>query len=213
MRTEDLIEALAIDTPPARPGFTAGRIGLAAGLGGTAAFGLLMAWRGLRPDLAQAAGEIFFWVKLGYAAAFAMAGAALAERFARPGVTAGSRWLLVAAPVAILAAIAVAVSLGKPPAQLRSDWLGESWRMCPFRILGLATPVFAAALWAFRRLAPTRLRLAGFAAGLMAGGVGASVYCLYCQESTALFVLTWYSLGMLACGAAGALLGPRLLRW
>lgn len=58
-----------------------------------------------------------------------------------------------------------------------------------------------------------RLVLAGFAAGLLAGGVGASVYALACDETGALFVVVWYSLGVLACGEVGALLGPPLLRW
>jgi hypothetical protein len=213
MRTEDLIEALAADTPAATAGFTARRLGLAALVGGLAAFALLLAWLGLRPDLHTAMAGVFFWIKLAYTAAFALAGGALAERFGRPGGTARSRWLLVIVPIAILALIAVAVSLGRSPVELRHDWLGWSWSVCPFRIIALAAPVFAAALWAFRRLAPTRLALAGFAAGLMAGGVGASVYCLFCRENTALFVVTWYSLGVLACGGLGALLGPRLLRW
>jgi hypothetical protein len=213
VRTEDLIDALAADTPAASANVAAHRLGLAALVGALAAFGLLLAWLGLRPDLASAAGQVFFWIKLGYALSFALAGAALAERFGRPGGRAGGRWLLLAAPIAALAVIALAISIGRSPEHLAHDWLGRSWSVCPFRILALAAPVFAAALWAFRRLAPTRLRLAGFAAGLLAGGVGASVYCLFCQESTALFVVTWYSLGMLACGAIGALLGPSLLRW
>jgi hypothetical protein len=62
-------------------------------------------------------------------------------------------------------------------------------------------------------MAPTRLRLAGAAAGLLAGGVAATVYGLHCQEMTAAFVVTWYSLGVAASVAVGALLGPRLLRW
>jgi hypothetical protein len=62
-------------------------------------------------------------------------------------------------------------------------------------------------------MAPTRLGLAGAAAGLFAGGVGATVYGLYCEETAAAFVVVWYSLGMLACAALGAVVGRRLLRW
>ncbi len=51
------------------------------------------------------------------------------------------------------------------------------------------------------------------AAGLLAGGVGASVYALWCRESTAAFVAVWYTLGIVACGGIGALLGPLVLRW
>jgi len=113
----------------------------------------------------------------------------------------------------VLALIALAASWGRTPEHVRRDWLGESFALCPFRILALAAPVFAAALIALRRLAPTQLALAGFAAGLLAGGIGAAVYCLFCQEKAPLFVVTWYSLGMLGCAGLGALIGPRLLRW
>jgi len=68
-------------------------------------------------------------------------------------------------------------------------------------------------LWAIRGLAPTRLRLAGAAAGLLSGAVGALVYCLHCPELEAPFLGFWYLLGMLIPTAVGALLGPRLLRW
>jgi hypothetical protein len=80
-------------------------------------------------------------------------------------------------------------------------------------LLTLALPIFAGLLRSFRRLAPTRLRAAGAAAGLAAGAWAAAIYCLHCPEVSALFVLTWYSLGILLATAAGALLGPRLMRW
>ena len=64
-----------------------------------------------------------------------------------------------------------------------------------------------------RRFAPTRPTAAGLAVGLAGGGLGATVYGLHCQESTAAFLATWYVLGMAAVGAIGALLGRRLLRW
>jgi hypothetical protein len=213
VRTEDLIEALAADTPARPAGSVARRIAAAAGLGALAALAILLVWLGLRPDLARAVGDVFFWIKLAYAVALALAGAALVDRYGRPGGVGGRLWLLAAAPVAVLALIALAASLGHSADQVRRDWLGHSWDLCPFRILVMAAPVFVATLRVLRRLAPTRLRLAGFAAGLMAGGAGASVYCLACDESTALFVVTWYTLGVLVCGAIGALAGPRLLRW
>ena len=92
-------------------------------------------------------------------------------------------------------------------------WLGHSWMVCPWLVLALAMPIFVGLLWSFRRLAPTRLRAAGAAAGLAAGAFAATVYCLHCPEVSAIFVLTWYSLGILLAASVGALLGPRLLRW
>jgi hypothetical protein len=80
-------------------------------------------------------------------------------------------------------------------------------------VLLLAIPIFVGLLWSFRRLAPTRLRAAGAAAGLAAGAFSATIYCLHCPEVSAVFVLTWYSLGIVLASALGALVGPRLLRW
>lgn len=77
----------------------------------------------------------------------------------------------------------------------------------------LSAPALAAVLWAMRGLAPTRPRTAGFAAGLLAGSLGALGYALYCPELSPLFVLVWYTLGILIPAGLGALLGPLLLRW
>jgi len=74
-------------------------------------------------------------------------------------------------------------------------------------------PVFAATLWAMKGLAPTRPALAGAAAGLLAGAMAALVYALHCPEMEAPFIGVWYVVGMLIPAAAGALLGPLVLRW
>jgi hypothetical protein len=57
------------------------------------------------------------------------------------------------------------------------------------------------------------LRLAGAVSGLAAGGAGSFVYAVHCTESAAPFVALWYTLGVLAAGFAGFLLGPRVLHW
>jgi len=80
-------------------------------------------------------------------------------------------------------------------------------------VLALSMPIFIGLLWSFRRLAPTRLRAAGAAAGLAAGAWAATLYCLHCPEVSAIFVLTWYSLGIGLAAALGALIGPYFLRW
>ena len=46
-----------------------------------------------------------------------------------------------------------------------------------------------------------------------AGAWAATLYCLHCPESSAMFVLTWYSLGIAFTTLLGALVGPRILRW
>jgi hypothetical protein len=68
-------------------------------------------------------------------------------------------------------------------------------------------------LFAVRRLAPTQPMRAGAAAGLLAGATGAWIYAFHCDEYAVPFLALWYTLGILIAGAAGALLGRRLLRW
>jgi hypothetical protein len=92
-------------------------------------------------------------------------------------------------------------------------WLGRSALVCPWLIGGLAIPAFVGIFSVLRQLAPTRLRLAGFSAGCLAGASAAVVYVMHCQEYAASFVATWYSAGILLPGLVGALIGPRLLRW
>ena len=77
----------------------------------------------------------------------------------------------------------------------------------------LSLPALAAALWAVRGLAPTRPRATGLAAGLLADAAGAAGYALACVEPSTLFIAISYTLGIGLCGALGAALGPRVLRW
>ena len=168
---------------------------------------------GIRPTLAQDAALSMFWWKLAFVAAVAAAGVAAVRRLARPGAAlARLPWLLIA-PVAVLWLLAAAEFTGAAPADRSALVLGQTWQVCAFRIAGLSLPAFVALLWAMRGLAPTKLRLAGAAAGLCAGGVGALAYSVHCPELAASFIGVWYVIGMLIPAVAGALIGPRVLRW
>jgi hypothetical protein len=124
------------------------------------------------------------------------------------------RWLwLLAVPVLLLAGIGIGELVDTPSRDWLAMWLGGSWKVCPWLVLTLAMPIFVGLLWSFRRMAPTRLRAAGAAAGLAAGAWAATIYCLHCPEVSAIFVLTWYSLGIVLAAAVGALIGPKLMRW
>ena len=79
--------------------------------------------------------------------------------------------------------------------------------------LALSIAPLAGIIWALRGLAPTRLRLAGLCAGLLAGAIGAAGYALACTEQSAAFVAVWYSLGIAVSGLLGCALGGRILRW
>ncbi|MGH6956570.1 MAG: NrsF family protein, partial [Caulobacteraceae bacterium] len=96
---------------------------------------------------------------------------------------------------------------------LATLWLGHAADNCALRIVVLSVPAFVAALWTIRRMAPTRPALAGAAAGFFAGAVAATVYGFFCTETSAAFVVAWYTLGIAVCAGFGALIGGRALRW
>lgn len=211
MKTSELIEALAAtDSAPVRPVTPARRL-LPAVLGGVLASVIVLAgWLGFQP-LAQSAQTSWFWMKAGYGVAAAVAGMAMALPLSRPGGRPGAAGLVLAvAALTVIWLMAMHRAMGGGGLAL---WLGHTWMVCPWRILALAAPIWLAAVLAMRGLAPTRLAMAGAAAGLLAGGLSVVVYGLFCQETAAPFVAVWYSLGMAASIAAGAVLGPRLLRW
>ncbi|MDR3509492.1 MAG: DUF1109 domain-containing protein [Caulobacteraceae bacterium] len=213
MKTDELIALMSTDVAPVSAGAVGRRMASASLAAAGLALMVLMVWLGLRHDLMGAMHTGPFWMKAGYTIGLTVGGLMLVERLARPGTAPGSGlWVLAAAfmGVTTLGAINLALSA---PRQWAAAWLGDSWTVCPFRILIISAPAFAAIIWGLKRFAPTRLALTGAAAGLLAGGIGATIYGLHCNESTAAFVATWYTLGIAACAGIGALLGPRLLRW
>lgn len=213
MNTEQLIAALSADVPKVPRRALAMRLGAGLALGCVGALALVFAVLGVRPDLGDAMQGFAFWMKSVYCLSLGIGAAYAVNQLSRP-VRGSLRGLwLLAAPVLVLAGIGIGELARTPAGEWISLWLSGSWRECPFFVLSLSVPVFAGLLWSFRRLAPTRLRAAGAAAGLAAGGFAATIYCLHCGEVSAVFVLVWYTLGMLLAAALGALLGPRLLRW
>ena len=213
MKTEELVTLLATGAGPVERHAFARRYASAIGLGVVVSTLLMLAMLGVRPDLAEAVRLPMFWVKLGFVACLAWASLLASLRLSRPGRR--LEWVpaTLAAPVLVMWAIAGVVLAAADPAQRVALFFGATWTSCPFLIAMLSVPVFVAALWAMRGLAPTRLPLAGAAAGLLAGTVGALVYCLHCPELAAPFLGSWYLLGMLIPAVVGALSGPALLRW
>jgi hypothetical protein len=212
MKTDELIAVLSAGTAPVAPGVVRQRLLLACLIGalGTA----VLVFTILHPrDIVEASHTRAFWMKVGYTAWLGLGGYLLADRAARPGARLGIAPYVAAAPLVLIASMAVFDLARLPPTAWHDVWMGQSARFCSIAIMIAAVPVFIAVTVALRRLAPTRLVFAGAAAGLLAGGVGAAVYALWCREHSAVFVASWYTLGIAACAGIGALLGPKLLRW
>ena len=211
MQTSDLIEQLATrlgPTPSRRR-----RLGIALAVGGVVALGLVWVLLGFRTDLIGAVFTSTFWMKWAFALATAAAAFVLCVRLARPESKPGWLPVTLVMPFVVLIAVACIQLVNTPAAVRRTIWFGDTALQCLWCIPVLAVPLLLGVLWAFRQFAPTRLRLAGFSAGLLAGAAAAAVYALHCDETATAFVATWYSVGMLLPAMLGLILGPRVLRW
>jgi hypothetical protein len=213
MKTDDLIARLARGAGAVEPNAVARRYGTAIGWGGFAATLVMALFLGVRPDLRSAALLPMFWVKLVFPGALFAIALALAARLARPAMPLGIVARVLVIPLIVVWAMAAVELIGAPQADRAALLLGQSWNVCPFYITLLSAPIFVGAFWAMKRLAPTQLVRAGAACGLVAGGLGACIYALHCDEMSAAFLGTWYVIGMLIPTIAGAALGPKLLRW
>lgn len=210
MKTKDFIDFIATGAGPA-PVFNVTKklrnamlTGLAASLG----IGLLVHGIVVNP-----AALVSRWFKLTYALAVLTAGWILLKQLARPlSRVSKPLWGLVLA-VLVMTGCGFSELISAPADQYDELLLGKTWIFCPLLILLISLPALAAALWTMRTLAPTRLRLAGFSAGIFAGAQGALGYFMICPEDSSLFVAVWYTLGMALSGLLGLLLGPRVLRW
>lgn len=212
MKTDDLINMLASGDarPPAAP---TQRILALVAFSVLGSFALMALFLGVRSNLAQVLAMPAFWLKFLFVIALACIAWRVTARLSSPGLRAGAMAALLALPLLLIWSMAAMMLMHATPGARSELFWGSTWRVCPFLIAGLSVPIFAAVLHALRELAPTRLRIAGAAAGLTAGAAAAAVYCLHCPEMAAPFVGFWYVLGMLIPTVVGALIGPRVLRW
>ena len=213
MRTDDLVAMLATGAGAVEPNAAARRYATGIGWGVLGAALLMAMLLDVRRDLAAAVLLPMFWVKIAFVACLATGSLLAVLRLSRPGLQLA--WVpgVLTAPVLAIWLLAAVVLARADAAQRSGLFFGDTWNSCPFLVAMLSAPVFVAVVWAMKGLAPTRLRLAGAAAGLLSGAVGALVYSVHCPETAAPFIGFWYLLGMLIPTAVGALLGPRLLRW
>ena len=213
MKTGELVTLLATGAGVVESDATARRYATALGWGAFGATLLMAILIGVRPDIDAAARLPMFWIKLAFPASVAVGSLFAASRLSRPGARLGWVSGALVAPVLAMWLLTAYVLLGAPPEERADLVMGFTWQYCLFYIPTLSVPVLVATLWAMKGLAPTRLTLAGAAAGLLAGAIGALIYALHCHEMEAPFLGVWYVAGMLIPTAAGALLGPIVLRW
>ncbi len=212
MTHDELIARLAADATAQRRVPVRVQMARAAGLAAAGILAIVLLW-GVRSDLDRAWLTTMFWVKLAYGGVIAVVAIAAGTVLMRPEAAIPRRRWLILVPVIALALFAFRELTALSPDAARAAWLGETWRTCPWSIAALALIPMAAMFHVARRMAPTRYRTAGAMVGLASGAIAATLYALHCPESSAAFVLTWYSLGIVVSAALGTIFGPKLLRW
>jgi hypothetical protein len=213
MQTDELITSLTRELPATSPHALTRLLSMGLLIGVAGSLLIFFMGYGVRTDLGNALHSWPFWMKWTYAISMALSAYLVCEKLARPGIQLDWLLFLPLLPAIMLLGVALQ-TLWNAPIDLRSTLLlGHSYWFCPLNIGLLSLPVFAALCHTLRRAAPTRLRLTGFIAGLLAGAIATFIYCLFCTETSVAFVATWYSLGMLLPALLGALYGRTLLRW
>lgn len=211
VRTDELIGALAADTPHRRPSLPMAwwiAAGIATSLAAAAFFALL----GPRGDLGAAAETPRFLLKFAITLALAGSAFALVGELSRPGARAVAAPWLLAAPILLAAAVLVELVL-VPPADWEGLTIGVNNLNCLTWIPLIGAGPLAIFVAALRYGAPPRPALAGAVAGLLAGGLAATFYAAHCTDDSPLFVAVWYPLAIAGLAAVGALAAGRLARW
>lgn len=211
MRTDALIDMLAQGAGPAPHAVAARRLVPAVCLGLFMSSVLALLMIGPLPSAMFATPAP--WIKLAYSLTLAVAATVLTARLSRPVARLAAPRTAVAAVLVTMGLVGAASLWATPAGERAAAVLGLTWFLCPWMVMAVALPALAAMLWAVRGLAPTHLRGAGFAAGLLAGAVGATGYSLACPETSAAFVAVWYTAGIGLTALVGTALGPRVLRW
>ena len=213
MTTDDLIARLTGELKPVSRLTVLKRVGTGLGIGLVVSAVLMYFWLGMRPDMKTATETMPFWSKLIYTLALAVAGTWAVKRIGHP---LGSIRVNLALIGTLIVAISILgfIQLAMAPPEAQYYLLtGKSVAVCTFNIVMLSLPLLVGAFWVLRGLAPTRLTIAGGAAGLAAGAIGSLVYTFHCTESAMPFVAIWYTLGVLIPGLIGAIAGRFVLRW
>jgi len=209
MKTDNLIKMLATGSMPVAPQAALRRFMIAMSLG--LALLLMLATLGIRSDLLLS--PPMLGGKLVFALTIAITSMVAVFRLGRPGMRLGRTPVVLIAPVVAMWLLALIEVIRTPAEGRLALLLGQTWFLCPFLIAMLSVPIFIAVFWAVRELAPTRSTLTGAFSGLAAGSASAVIYSLHCPEMSALFIGTWYVLGMLIPVVAGMFIGNKCLRW
>lgn len=212
MDTNDLIRALTADARrPAVPlsSIWWGAASLAIALAAAVFFIML----GPRSAFATAAETPRFLFKFVVTIILALSAFGVVRSLSRPE----ENWqdaapYLAVAPVLIAAAV-VAELLVLPHSEWSAKLIGTNSIACLTFIPLIGIGPLVIFLLALHLSAPTRPAIAGAVAGLLAGGIAATLYAAHCTDDSPLFVATWYTIAIVGLGFIGAAGANRFARW
>jgi hypothetical protein len=213
VKTEKLIEMLSTNLEPVRGGELRNLVLTALAGGAIVAFCLMLAIFGV--PAGPHGGESFGLklVALAFTLGLVGASANLLVRLARPGDPGRQPLIPIGLLFLAMLVAGAVVLLLTDSASWGGMIFGPQWAACLICIPLFAIAPFAALVWALRKGAPTGLARTGAIAGLLAGALGAAIFALHHPGGSIPFVILWYGGPIVLCALAGAILGPRLLRW
>ncbi len=213
MKTDELIDVLSTNVEPVDPRRITRNLQIAIIAGLSLALVSGIAALGIRWDVRDPGAFGFLVLKVAFGVAVTILGSHYLLKHARPGGEMRSRILLTGVPFVAVMALAGASLISAPASHWDNMVMGERWLECLLSIPVIAVAPFAVIMWAVQKAAPTNLTRTGALVGLVAGGVSAIAYALHCTDDSLPFVALWYGGTIVLCTLAGALTGPRLLRW
>lgn len=214
MKTNDLIESLSAGLAPAPKRLASKSIIAVVAISLPLVMALAATGLGVRSDLFHLDEPHLPMIKFIFGLMIASIGGVLLTRLATPGGEIRVHTSIAIVPFAIILALGIAAVTFTSSASLHDLIEGTGWLNCVISIPLIAAVPFAMIVFVLRRFAaPTNLVKTGAMAGLTSGGLGAIGYALHCPDDSIAFIAGWYVAAIGISAAAGALLGPRVLRW
>lgn len=212
MKTDDLIGSLVADNgrPPASPRQA---VAFLLPLAVVVASCLFVVVLDMRPDFRSALGSWRYLFKIAVAANIALFGLGLLMRLAKPEQSATHLVGWIAAALLPLALALVLEVIVLPMNEWPASAIGFQALYCLILVPLISLAPLAAGLIALRHGAPQSPMGAGAVAGFAAGGLGAVIYALHCNNDSPFYVAIWYLSAIGIVTLLGAFLGRSLLRW
>ncbi|MDR3496942.1 MAG: DUF1109 domain-containing protein [Ancalomicrobiaceae bacterium] len=213
MDTDQLIDRLVADHRPVDPRWIE-RASLMAALAALGVAIVLVATIiGFRSDIPAAVMEGRIVAKYGFVILSSLVAGLVYCRMARPGRQLKFIGLAYLLPLGFIGAAAGLAASGQGLADIGLKIADPNWRFCLIFVPSFAIIPFFLFAAVLKRAAPTDLKGAGFAAGILATSVVSLAYASHCPADSPLFVTVWYPLAYLIGGLAGRTVAPRVLRW